>query len=274
MQHCGNCQKPTAEESQDFCAYCGARFVLPEKKHPVELDAVPTYEPKFAEAVKLGMTWYRLVIYFYLFAIAVGCVCASVFCPLYGDSINAIFGVSNIALALFCVLTRFRLADFASDAPRKLNYVHIWLAASAALRLFADFGTETASLCSDLCLSVLAGATVALVLNIEYFSKRAALFADGSKTAAHRAYICGECGWIYTDGNADFCVKCGTRLYFAEEPVTEKQSLCKYAEKIDDTHIKCLKTGTYRKFSKACPCADFEERWYNKLKKRIFDSFK
>ena len=195
----------------------------------------------------LPMKWHKFLIYFSLWAAAVGCVLNGfqlLTGSIYGlnneaeqvyrfydglKSVDMIFGVFMIAVAAFMIYTRFQLAGFKEGAPNKLTIAYALQLAAFLGYVFAVASTVKLSV-SDVMNSQISSSIVSsiilIIVNRVYYGKREHLFGEdaaaysaGSSTAATASApsyapsgsYCPKCGEKVEPDDV-FCVNCGTRL--------------------------------------------------------------
>ena len=183
MKFCSTCGAQL-NDGQIFCENCGAK--IPDSPNP------QTQAP-----AQLSMKWFKFLIYFSLFAGAVvslvygfNWISGGIYTIQIGVSADAVYskfgslkavdtlyGVMLIALAVFYVYTRFRLAKFCSNGPTCLYIICVL---NACLTLF--YAIAAGSICgTDLGSS--AGQSIGigialLITNVQYFKKRKHLFVN------------------------------------------------------------------------------------------------
>ena len=188
MAFCGSCGAPLPDENLKFCPRCGAST---DGETPTPQNSIPVIEE-----VKYPMKWFKFLIYFGLF---VGAIANAAFGVLYltgfiydissGEegvhelvyaffsnlkTVDVVFGVLFIALAVFGIYTRFRLAGYKKNGPACLIATY---AASAIISfaymlivciILGDF--------SDSDFGSIVTSIAMIVLNYIYFKKRKSLF--------------------------------------------------------------------------------------------------
>ena len=197
---CGN-QVP---DGQKFCSACGNPMApaqqprQPQYGQPQQQYQQPQYgRPQYQQAAPaaLGMGWFKFLIYFAIFAGAVLNVIAAitsltgaqytyagqnmseiVYATFPGlQTVDLIYGIFFIALAVLLVLCRFRLAGFYKNGPMLLVLIYVVDFVSSIIYIIAcsaivgDF--DISSTISSLVMSV-----VMAVVNYVYFKKREHLF--------------------------------------------------------------------------------------------------
>ena len=188
MPYCVKCGKEYGA-GDAFCSGCGQPLNVAEQ--------IPAGQPGYgAPAVELSMSWFKFLINFALFAAAVlnlysavlyltgfvyeqaGSSAWRVYAYFDGlQVVDIIYGVLLVAVAVFCVITRFKLAKFKAVAPKLLTILYLANIALvvvytvAASIIFETFGA------SDLVVGV-TGPLILLFVNRAYFKKRAHLFVN------------------------------------------------------------------------------------------------
>ena len=186
--HCGKNLQDTAA----FCAHCGQPVQQPEQPtDPVILppDPAPILPP---------MKWFKFLIYFSLFAGAVLNFINGITTMLgtqYGEYKQLVYstfgalrffdlfcGIYLIALAVFSIYTRFRLAGFRANAPRLLMIVYIAAAVYALLQTAGSMAILPQDSWADIdftsVISSLVSSMIWIAVNNKYFQNRAFLFVN------------------------------------------------------------------------------------------------
>ena len=196
----------------------------------------------------MPMKWHKFLIYFSLWAGAVICALNGLQLltgTVYGPnneseavyvhfpalkSVDMVFGVIMIAIAVFLIYTRFQLARFREGAPNKLTIAYL-----LQLAAFLGYGIVISGIVhmsfSDVINSQTSASIVSsivmIVVNRVYYNKRAHLFGDADAAASAPAPtyappasapsatasggFCPKCGAKSEPGDA-FCVNCGAKL--------------------------------------------------------------
>ena len=170
-----------------YCPHCG---------NTVEAPVVNTVAPTTVEENKpdMPMKWFKFLIYFSLWLSALSCLSNGLNMltgNIYGGSAESVYyyfgglkaldmitGMVNIAMAAFCIYTRFQLAGFKKNGPK---LVLVLYAANAALNLLYTIaasavvgGSVEMNFTSAITTVIVAAIMVAA--NNTYFKKRAHLF--------------------------------------------------------------------------------------------------
>ena len=156
-----------------------------------------------------SMKWHNFLIYFALWAGAVlGAIngFSQITGSVYGDKtelvydtfpslkgFDVLFGVIIIALAVYQIYTRFQLAGYKQDAPKKLTIVYAANFAISVLYLFivsSATGVPISQLTSESFWGSLAGCVAMIVVNKKYYENRSALFVNRRPDACsiHRLF--------------------------------------------------------------------------------------
>ncbi len=178
---CPNCGS-AINVGQSVCLNCGAAITPPAEQHP--------------------MKWYKFLIYFSLFAGAVlnfiaamlyitgsvypatsgGQATAKLVYEVYGSSlktIDVLYGIVMLALAAFCIITRFKLSGFKKGAPVFLYAVYI---ADVVVTLIYNIAltavTDIPSIFTVSNISSITMTVIMVILNYIYFKKRQELFVN------------------------------------------------------------------------------------------------
>ena len=143
---------------------------------------------------KYSMKWYKFVIYVQLFLTAllnIGSAVSFFSGAQYEGNVDAVYatfsgmktldmlmGAASIAVAVFCVIVRQKLADFKKEGP---GWYLILLGVSAAaslLYLIAGSNITGVNLMDSSSISSIAVSVVLIVVNKSYFDKRKELFVN------------------------------------------------------------------------------------------------
>lgn len=142
------------------------------------------------------MKWHKFLIYFTLWAAAVIAVlnAAQLFLGThYGDqasvvymvypsikSLDFVFGVLYILLAVWAVVTRFKLAGYSRSGPTMLTaYYVLGLILSLAYLLMCSLVTNEAGMFGELLVDSspdFVGSIIMIIVNHQYYQKRRKLF--------------------------------------------------------------------------------------------------
>ena len=158
----------------------------------------PGHDPLTPSPEQFGMKWHKFLIYFGLWASAfvnttngynllTGKVYGSVekaavmyeMYPSLGTG-DKLVGVLYLLLALFAIYTRFELAGFKRDAPKKLLALYVGNLVVGAVYVALLCGTTRKPLSyynfiSEIISSII-GCVLAVTLNKKYYDRREALF--------------------------------------------------------------------------------------------------
>lgn len=180
-RHCGAISKKV---EQDICSACGADFCANAAE---------------AEARVYSMRWFYFLIYFALFAAALSNLVSGIFYingmlyfypsggeitaqevyRVYGSSLRTldiVFGIWQILLAVFAVVVRFRLARYKSGAPALfLTFLVVNMGWGLIYRFIRFDLIGVSPFDSQLAGTLLLG-ILYVVLHYRYFSARAELF--------------------------------------------------------------------------------------------------
>ena len=123
---CPYCNAEILNEAKT-CKFCGADVTA--KKSQVQASPEATLLQEAPSG--LGMKWFKLQIYFLLFADALSLAAGGIinlngglsFGGIYSDfgilkPVDIIFGVIALGLAAFCIVTRFQLSKFKKNGPK------------------------------------------------------------------------------------------------------------------------------------------------------------
>ena len=173
-------------------------YIAKYKENPdaAEAAASPAEDPN---APKLGMKWYKFLIYFALFASAVlnflssltyftgsvyfsasnGAISAEQVYAAFGvlKIIDIAYGAYIVAFAIFALVLRSHLAGYSAKAPKMVT---VFYAISAAVPLVYNLVTGAivgVSVVGDAAVSIIIN-LIFLVANIRYFKRRAHLFVN------------------------------------------------------------------------------------------------
>ena len=139
-----------------------------------------------AKMKKLGMKWFHFLIYFVLWLNAIVCgIEGFAALAISTGTIDTVYGVAMIVFALFCVITRSRLAKFKKGAPACLYAFYILgniviiLAYNIATLVFTNSLSELPSMLMDPeLIGNIVGTIIVIALNKVYFGKRKYLFVN------------------------------------------------------------------------------------------------
>ncbi len=155
----------------------------------------------------LGMAWYKFLIYFSLFAGAIcgtvygfmwltgeiyfvqtnGKITASDVYTYYGNAlkfVDVLYGLCLIALAVFSLVLRHKLAKYKADAP-KLVYIFYFLSVAVGFMYSVlDSVVTSMPIDSSVILNCIEG-IVMLLLNVRYFKRRAHLFTETTSSVGY-----------------------------------------------------------------------------------------
>lgn len=187
--YCPNCGREVAE-GKNFCAGCGAAMNPEVVSQPGE-----TLQPQPQHPMK----WFKYLIYFGLFAGALVNLVNGLNMltgDVYGEmeyivyrmfsglkALDVMVGLLMIALAVFSVVVRFRLAKFHKNAPKLLMALYI---AAAAVTLVHAVGAQAivsgfapkGLLDTSTEIGSIIGSIAAVIINGIYFKKRSYLFVN------------------------------------------------------------------------------------------------
>ena len=212
-KHCGH----QAAEDSVFCPNCGNRLDSAQEVPPSQPGSYPNYTPITPPPTSgyqptggyytpkntpnfggYSMRWYKFLIYFALFASCIlnalsglGLVTGLI----YGDGrelvylvfgslriVDLIIGIAMIALAVFDIVVRQRLAHFQSNGPRSLLMLYVASIVVSLLYLILATAIVGDWLLSSDTISQYATniiiAVVMILVNNLYFKKRASLFVN------------------------------------------------------------------------------------------------
>jgi len=201
---CRKCGKEV-DNSQSLCPYCGAEIVgstgVNFKFNNRDKDMVPentgynnnnasnnVFNIPAQNAGTYPMKWYKFLIYFFLFLTAVLNAVTGIgnffggFAALQyvgWGLLDSVLGIAQIALAVYAILVRNKLAGYKHDAPNFLYNMYIFSCAltvgyNILLGLFTgfayfDFGVVAGNVIASV---------VMVILNKQYFEKRRSLFVN------------------------------------------------------------------------------------------------
>lgn len=186
-----------------FCQYCGSQIPDDSKFCPncganVEVSNIQAASFQMNESMderkqKMPMKWYKVLIYFALFTGAIMNISTGVRSLTgmqYGDNstlvyayfsslktIDIIMGVACIALGIFAIIVRQKLAHFKSDGPKMLIFLYGLNVVASVLYLAMAMmivGSDVISL-TDILPSIVSS-VVMILINKIYFDKRKHLF--------------------------------------------------------------------------------------------------
>lgn len=198
---CPNCNALMPRGTK-FCTECGTRLPVqddltpnvPYQSQQPAPEPAPTAPAATLEDFTGRMKWHKFLIYFALWLGAlqnIGAAAANMTGSAYGDSVDYVyaffpglkildvaFGICTLALAVFNIYTRYRLARFRRNGPACLSAAY--LAALIVSVLYLAVGT---AICKISLLNVQTGVSLAmslifLILNRSYYRKRKHLFVN------------------------------------------------------------------------------------------------
>ncbi len=175
-----------------FCPSCGA-----PTQTAGQSAASPRPEVSPIETNQLPMKWFKFLIYFSLFAGAVlnALTGIQLITGAHYDgqkdlvyqvfenlqTLDIIIGLAMLALAVFAIYTRIRLAGYYKNGPKLLNLVYLGgvivnLLYIVGLYIVVPAVAETLDLTSTI--SSCVTSLIMVIVNREYFRKREALFVN------------------------------------------------------------------------------------------------
>lgn len=235
MKFCTKCGRQAENDAQKFCSGCGAPFVnnanvtppggvgngsgMPpggvgngNNMPPIGMNnnngAYPNGNPYYngqpPYGQQLPMKWYNFLIYFALFASALGSVVGGILYLtgkiydvqagrngisefiyyIYGGlkAMDIIYGIVALGLAALCIFVRQQLAHYKKDAPHQLLIMYgISYGVSIVYTIIQMIIVHDSSIASSGVISIISsiiGAAVLIPLNNVYFKKRAHLFRN------------------------------------------------------------------------------------------------
>ena len=152
-------------------------------------------------------------------------------------SVDMIFGILLIGVAVYMIFTRFQLARFQEGAPQKLTvgYVlamviplgYLLIAVNTMNAAIPEAKLSMGDVADSSTVSSIISSIALIIINRIYYQKRAHLFGNGgslpmtkSSDPYHTSYeskpvpkekTCPKCGAKAEPGDV-FCVQCGTKL--------------------------------------------------------------
>lgn len=189
MAFCQYCGKEIPNDAR-FCPHCGATLTAAQNDFQSNMNMNQTYSQ-----VQLPMNWYKFLIYVALFLGAIGNAytgfqlltgshyegMSSMVYAYYPSlkTIDIVVGAATIALAVFAIVVRQKLANFQSDGPRMLITLYVGSVAVSVIYLILVMGVigsdviEISTLMPSLSVSI-----VMAIVNKIYFDKRQHLFIN------------------------------------------------------------------------------------------------
>lgn len=177
----------------ETCKFCGADVSAEKTQAPAIPEAAPLQETPS----RMGMKWFKLQIYFLLFADALSAIANGIMNltggasrgEIYSDfgtlkPVDMVFGVIALGLAVFCIVTRFQLAEFKKNGPKLFYLLQLaMLVRSCAyeiigLAIIAPTTDVSVFLSvKDILISVVT-MLIYIVINWIYFDRRRHLFEN------------------------------------------------------------------------------------------------
>ncbi len=177
----------------ETCKFCGAD-VTAEK---IKTQKVPETTVLQEYPSRMGMKWFKLQIYFLLFADALSAIANGIvnlfgglsLGGIYSDfgilkPVDIVFGVIALGIAAFCIVTRFQLAKFKKNGPKLFYLLQLaMLVRSCAyeiigLAIIAPTTDVSVFLSvKDILISVVT-MLIYIVINWIYFDRRRHLFEN------------------------------------------------------------------------------------------------
>ena len=171
--NCPKCGR-MVEDGAAVCR-CGANLDQWRKESDPELLSVAA-EQAWKEALeRTPMKWYKFLIYFALFASALlNLLYAGVSCAMgvRGTTIGFVLVAVYAFLAVFSIITRFRLAAYKRNAPQMVIWLYLLNLLAGILPLVI---TGTAIPWTTVIAQVI-GTSVIVALNGAYFANRKSIF--------------------------------------------------------------------------------------------------
>ena len=173
-------------------------YVARYKESPDALEAEkgPIVDPN---APKLGMKWYKFLIYFALIASAIinfissfsyftgsvylsasnGAISAAQVYAVFGalKIIDMVYGAYIVAFAIFALVLRSHLADYSSKAPKMVTVFYVLSVVVPLAYNLLTGAIVGVSIAGDSAVSIIIG-LIFLFANIRYFKRRAHLFVN------------------------------------------------------------------------------------------------
>lgn len=199
MYYCSKCGVQL-DENMQYCSNCGAQI------HPIDQDPTPVEQPTYRPTPPLTadnfqMKWFKFLIYFSLFAGALlnlvngvnlitgniyltqsnGQVTADMVYGVYGSSLKTldlVYGVIMVLIAVFSIYTRVRLAKFKANGPMCLYILYGAPVAFSILYNVAVSGIIGQSAFNAQIIGSAVTSIGMLLLNYAYFTKRKVLFVN------------------------------------------------------------------------------------------------
>ena len=139
-----------------------------------------------AKNKELGMKWFHFLIYFVLWLNAIVCALEGIAVLTVSTGIvDMVYGGAMIAFALFCIITRSRLAKFKKGAPANLyafyilgNIVLVLAYNIASLALAGALNELPTMLLDPEFIGGIVGTIIIIAINKVYFGKRKHLFVN------------------------------------------------------------------------------------------------
>lgn len=190
MAFCQSCGREIPNDSK-FCPHCGATQTTAQNGFQPNMN----FNQTFTTANNLPMNWYKFLIYVALFLGAISNAYAGIqlitggqyqdmasWVYLYYPSlkmIDVVIGIVSIALAIFAIVVRQKLANFQSDGPKMLLMLYIGSIAMSVIYLILVAGVVGSGIVdASTMIPSLAVSVVMVIVNKMYFDKRQHLFIN------------------------------------------------------------------------------------------------
>lgn len=216
IMYCEKCGARVPDDLE-FCSSCGARLLFRLKPSTAQNQGYnqqqsqstyqSNYQQEFASSdpADYKMKWFKLLIYFSLFASAIfncfnawryltGSVYESLgdIYELYGSNAGAavyyvypglkaadvVYGIAVIAIAVFSVYTRFQLSGYKKNGPMCLLVLYAFNAIVAVVYVLAGSAIIGQNCMDASTIATVASSVVMILANRTYFNKRKSLFVN------------------------------------------------------------------------------------------------
>lgn len=195
MKYCSKCGEPLNNDTQKFCMKCGWAFQKSGEGNYYHRDEISPYPMKaFKFLIWFGLFFGAISAFSSGMMMVTGIVydmsshfeaTAEMVYELYGTALqilDILYGLALLGIAVFAVITRFKLSNFKKEGPKFLYILYILnVVLSLVYIVGAVAVTGNAEVIAEIATDTVAqfiASVVALLCWKEYFSKRKLLFCN------------------------------------------------------------------------------------------------